>query len=113
MIRGCIVTLVLVFGILISSFCCPKDILAQQTMRETEGRISGIDTFKSTVNVKSLMLYPVIVYKDVTLFVGPDTKITRQGSAISIFDLTMGCPVNVQYADKVGIPEALSIMVTK
>ncbi|MCX5678961.1 MAG: hypothetical protein NTY76_07665 [Candidatus Omnitrophica bacterium] len=113
MLRGCIVILILTFGILIFSPSCPKDSLAQQNIRAVEGKIYAIDTFKSTVTVKSLMLAPVIKYSDVTLFVGPNTKIKRLGSDISIFDLTMGCPVNVQYADKVGTPEALSITVTK
>lgn len=113
MIRVCIVTLILVSGILIFFPFCPKYSFAQKNIHAAEGRISAIDTFKSTVTVKSLMVYPVIIYKDVTLFVGPNTKMMRLGSAISIFDLTMGCPVNIEYADKVDIPEALLITVTK
>ena len=90
MIRGCIAALILVLVILISSLCCLKDSFAQQNIQTAEGRISAIDTFKSTITVKSLLIHPIITYKDVVLFVGPNTKITRQGSAINIFDLTMG-----------------------
>ena len=113
MFRGCIVKLILVFGILTAFFCYPKDSFAQQDIQTVEGRLSAIDTFKSTITVKSLLLDPIIVYKDVTLFVGPDTKLMRQGDTISIFDLTMGSPVSVKYVDKIDTPEALSITVTK
>jgi hypothetical protein len=78
-----------------------------------EGKINAIDTFKSTVTVKSLLVYPLITYRDITLFVGPNTKIMRLGSAISIFDLTMGAPVNVKYAEKDDLSDALQITVTK
>ena len=105
--------MILVFGILISSPCFPKDAFGQQNIRTAEGRINAIDTFKSTVSVKSLMAYPLIKYNDVTLFVGPNTKITRLGSAMSIFDLTMGAPVDIKYAEKDDISDALLITVTK
>ena len=113
MIRGGIGALILVAVILMSSAYCLNDGLAQQNIRAAEGRIYAIDTFKSTITVRSLLFDPVIVYKNVTLFVGPNTKMMRLGSAISIFDLTMGSPVNVKYADNGDTPEALSITVTK
>ena len=113
MIRGFIVTSVLAFGILIASPYIPNDAFGQQNIRSAEGRINAIDTFKSTVGVKSLIAYPLIKYNSVTLFVGPNTKIMRQGSAISIFDLTMGAPVNIKYAEKDDVSDALQITVTK
>jgi hypothetical protein len=104
--------LILVFGISISSLGLSKDALGQQNIQTAEGRINAIDTFKSTVTVKSLLVHPIITYKDVTLFVGPNTKITRQGGVISIFDLTMGAPVSVRYAEKEDVSDALLIAVT-
>ena len=112
MVKGCAAALILVSGISIFSLCCPDSLNGQST-HDVEGKISAIDTFKSIIIVKSLSLHPIIAYKDVTLFVGPDTKIMRKGSAISIFDIAMGNPVNVKYADKESTPEALLITVIK
>lgn len=79
-----------------------------------EGKVSAIDTFKSTITVKSLALYPVITYKEVLLFVAPNSKIIRGGSDLSIFDLTMGCPVSVKYIEEPVAPNTLvSMTVTK
>jgi len=113
MIRGCIVTLILAFGIFISSPCCPTDSSDEQSIYVAEGRISAIDTFKSTVTVKSLIAYPIIKYNEVTLFVGPDTKIIYKGGAMSIFDFVMGNLVNAKYAGKDDILEALLITIIK
>ena len=113
MIRGCIVALILALGILISSPCCPKDSFDKQNIHAAEGRISAIDTFKSTVTVKSLMFDPIITYNDVTLFIGPNTKIVSKGSVISIFDLVMGNLVNVKYTDSDDVSEASLITVIK
>lgn len=113
MTKGSIITLILVFGILTAFFCIPNDVSCQQNIRAMEGKINAIDTFKSTVTIKSLMVYPLITYRDVTLFVGPNTKIMRLGSAISIFDLTMGAPVTVKYAEKDDLSDAIQIVVTK
>ena len=112
MIRGCIVTLILGLGILAASTCCPED---SYDIYAVEGRISAIDTFKSTISVKSLITYPVITYNVVTFFIGPDTTITRKdnSSINSIFDLVMGNLVNIKYVNKDDNLEALQIIVIK
>jgi len=113
MIRGCAAILILAFGILISFSCHAEDNFDGQNIFAAEGKISAIDTFKSTVTVKSLILYPVIKYKEVNLFISPSTKIMNKSGPISIFDLIMGNPVEVKYAGKDDILEALLIKVTK
>lgn len=106
MIRGFIAAPIVAFGILISSPCYSEDI------HTTEGRISGIDTFRSIVTVKSLALRPIIEYHEINLFVGPKTKVTHKGATADIFDLLKGSPVRVKYVDKNGTLEALEIAVT-
>ena len=106
MIINRIAVLVLAFGALISSPCY------SETAYAVEGRISGIDTFRSIVTVKTLSHAPVIAYSEVDLFVGPKTKITHKGDTASIFDLLKGSPVRARYVDKGGALEALEIAVT-
>ena len=113
MIKRRMGALILMFAILTSSSCYAKDDFDGQDIFAAEGKISAIDTFKSTVTVKSLMLYPVIKYKEVNLFISPSTKIMNKSGPISIFDLIMGNPVEVKYAGKDDILEALLIKVTK
>ena len=113
MIRNYATALLLAFGILISSHCCPKDSFGQQIVYNIEGKISKIDTFRSIVTVKVLFLSPVIVYKEISLFVGPNTKITHKGEDADIFDLLMGSSVAARYIDKDGKLEALDIAVTR
>jgi hypothetical protein len=113
MIKHCVVALMFVFGILAVSSCCFGGSLDEQNIYSAEGKISAIDTFRSTVIVKSLLIYPVIKYQDVTLFVGPNTKITSPDGSIDIFDFTIGTPVNVKYVNKNDVSEALLIAVTK
>ena len=113
MIRDWIITLILASGILISSFCYTGDSFGAQTIRVVEGKISAIDTFKSTVTVKFLIISPVIVYNEIIIFIGPNTKIMRSGSTMNIFDLGVSNTINVKYIEKDSGPEALSITVIK
>ncbi len=113
MIKYCTVVLILILVTLTHSTCYSADSFDEQDIGTAEGRISAIDTFKSTITVKSLMSYPVIAYNDIALLIGPNTKIMRSGSAISIFDITMGSHANVRYVDKDGAAEALSIKIIK
>ncbi|MFH1189702.1 MAG: hypothetical protein V1682_03345 [Candidatus Omnitrophota bacterium] len=106
MIRGLTVILILTLGILISSPCYPE------TVYRTEGRISGIDTFRSMVTVKALALSPVIAYTEFSLSVDPKTKITHKGDPADIFDLLMGSPVSAKFVDRNGTLDALEIAVT-
>lgn len=85
-----------------------------QAIIAVEGKISAIDTFKSTVTIKSLAVYPIITYKENLLFVAPNSKIMKSGNVLSIFDLTMGCPVSAKYIEESVAPNTLvSMTVTK
>lgn len=110
MIRCYIVILILALGILISSPCYGGD---TRDIYAVEGRISAIDTFRSTIIVKSLVVYPVIKHSEATFFIGPDTEIKRSGSAMSIFDLCMGSTVNIRCVRKDADWEALQITIIK
>ncbi|MBU0881039.1 MAG: hypothetical protein KJ584_05290 [Candidatus Omnitrophica bacterium] len=88
--------------------------LGAQTVLAAEGKIDAIDTFKSTVTVKSLALYPTITYREIPLFVASNSKIMKHGSVLSIFDLTMGAPVAVEYIKESGAPNTLvNMTITK
>lgn len=113
MIRACISILILVFVMSTPYSCYSKDSFDEEYVYTAEGKISAIDTFRSTINVKVLTLQPVLRHNDITLFIGPNTKMMYKGSAISIFDFTMGSPVNITYVNKGDTLEALQIMVTK
>ena len=115
MFRVCIVTLILTLGILIFSPCCTADSSDNRVIYVVAGKISAIDTFKSTIIVKSLVTQPVISYINVDIFIGPDTKVMRKDniSINSIFDLVIGNLVNVRYVYKDDVPEALQITVIK
>ena len=115
MIRVCIVTLILALGILIFSQYCPAYSPDNKEISTVVGRISEIDTFRSTIIVKSLVTYPVITYTNVSILIRPDTKIMRKDSISinSIFDFVIGNLVNVRYVYKDDVPEALQITVTK
>ncbi len=115
MIRACIITLILAIGMLIFSRYCPADSSENQNVYIVAGKLYAIDTFKSTVTIKSLITYPVIAYNIATFFVGPDTTIMRKDnvSINSIFDLVMGNLVNIKYINKDDNLEALQIIVIK
>jgi hypothetical protein len=102
-------------GTLIFSQCCPADDSEDQVIYVVSGKISAIDTFKSTITVKSFMSQPVIKYINVDIFIGPDTKIMRKNniSISSIFDLVMGNVINVRFYYKDTVPQALQIEVIK
>lgn len=112
MIKDHILILALVIATGGWSLCCCDFVFGDQAFMTIEGRIAAIDTFKSTVTVKALFTRPIITHKNITLFIGPKTKILISGSAVSIFDLTVGGEVDVKYVEKEDIPEALSITVT-
>ena len=108
-------SLILALGILIFSPRCPADSSDGQDIYVVAGKISVIDTFRSTITVKSLVIHPVISYTNVDILIKPDTKITRKDniSINSIFDLVIGNLVNVRYVYRDDVPEALQITVTK
>ena len=114
MVKNVILILVLTIAVGGSALNHCEVCFGAQTILAAEGKIDAIDTFKSTVTVKSLALYPTITYKEIPLFVASNSKIMKHGSVLSIFDLTMGAPVVVKYIDEPVAPNTLvSMTITK
>ncbi|MFH1552723.1 MAG: hypothetical protein ABID83_03700 [Candidatus Omnitrophota bacterium] len=114
MVKNVILVLVLTIsaGALALNHC--EVCFGAQTILAAKGKIAAIDTFKSTITVKSLALYPTITYSEIPLFVASNSKIMKLGNVLSIFDLTMGAPVAVNYIEGPVAPHTLvSMTITK
>jgi hypothetical protein len=112
--RSFISVLVLLIGVAQATPCFCETRRYDQAVKSAEGKINAIDTFKSSIVVKSFIYYPIITYKEVLLFVKPGAKMMKGGSDISIFDLTIGSPVDVKYVEEEAPPDTLvSLYVTK
>lgn len=89
----------------------PCDCQEARAMKVAEGDISAVDTFNSTITVKTLKYYPNLAYEEMMFSVPAGMQFVKGTETIDIFDLNVGDHVTVKYYDDPVLPKVISIVV--
>ena len=104
--------LLIVFFVMLGMIAVtPCDCQETGAVKVADGDIAAVDTFNSTITVRTLKYYPNLAYEEMIFSVPAGMQFVKREETIDIFDLNVGDHVTIRYYEGPASAKIISMVV--